>query len=193
MTTRSRLVGKSLGYFPKDRVFESHLRYNLINSLLFLLFLFMFNTFELSRRFRENPKHIFYNKRVPKGISGESAVNPFFERLDNPKGSLAYINFLIMSKEKIYDLSDDINVAKLKLLSALLNSSSSNHYLEFISQNTINAIVEEMRSFDLTGEDVADKLIMQNELVKFFYGLSCLNKRESLQIKLEKINKISAV
>lgn len=53
-----------------------------------------------SKRFRENPKQFIYNKRVSKGRDGESILNPFFERLDNPKGALAYNNISIMSKEK---------------------------------------------------------------------------------------------
>ena len=58
--------------------------------------------FVKSKRFRKYPKQLFYNKRVSKGRDGESILNPFLERLDNPKGALAYNNISIMSKEKNY-------------------------------------------------------------------------------------------
>lgn len=56
--------------------------------------------FVSSKRFRKYPKQFFYDKRVSKGRDCESVLNPFLERLDNPKGTLAYKNISIMSKEK---------------------------------------------------------------------------------------------
>lgn len=188
--TRSRLVGKSLGYFPKDRVFESHLRYKVFCGL-FLVFSFVFNTFAMSKRFRENPKQYFYNKRVPKGISNESAVNPFFERLDNPTGSLAFINFSIMSIEKKLSSTEQTNAQKLQLLHELLDADSAKNYIDFISNSFIDSMSELMKNYGLTERQVVDRLCFHQALIKFFYGLSCIEEKQSLQRKINQINKVS--
>lgn len=79
----------------------------------FNIVLVIFCIFGLSTCFGSNPNILFNDKGVAKSILSERKLNPFLERVDNSKVTLACLNFSIMSTENLHAITANTVVLPL--------------------------------------------------------------------------------
>lgn len=188
MKSRSRLVGKLLEYFSRDRVFESHLRYSLLCSGFVVLIIFCI--FDVQNSYIKNEftiqKTNQTDRREIASISTSlrnSLCNWFCSDLSIFKNS-------IMQNQLQGQKSTDEQ--KLELIKRLFSFAKPEDFVRNISENFINGITEEMQNFELTGKEVGSKIALNQELVKFFYDLAVLQEKQRLQDTINSINVITS-
>lgn len=188
-TKRSREVGISLASLAKDHRFESYLRHQQLRKMKLIVFSLIFfciftvqnkynlNEFQTQKQHQTDRRG---NESVPTSIRN-SLCNLFCSDLSIYKTN-------IMQNKLQDQVSTDEK--KLHLIKNLLAVAPPEQYIQSISDDFASSIISEMKDFKLTGKDVSSKIVVNQELVSFFYKLGSIIEKERLIYKLKNLENV---
>lgn len=83
-----------------------------------------------------------------------------------------------------------ISEQKLQLISELLSVATPEAFVQNISDAFVYSIISEMKDFKLTGKEVSSKVMLNQQLISFFYKLGALDEKQRLVSKLNNLKNV---